>query len=232
MENELDYKKKRKLFAGVSLAIIAILISLATLLVWRWLSSFSKSEFTEYIASFGLYAPLVLFSLQVLQVFVALIPGELLESGAGLCFGPLWGTLICYAGVAVGTILIFLLTRKFGIRLAEVFISREKLNSLKFIKTERRRDSLIFIIFLIPGTPKDLITYFVGLTDIRLSAFLAISLTARIPSVLTSTVGGHLLATGRYLSAGILYAATAAVSILGLIIYKSIIKKRQNKSTS
>jgi uncharacterized membrane protein YdjX (TVP38/TMEM64 family) len=162
-----------------------------------------------------------------LQVFVALIPGELLETGAGYAFGPVWGTVICYAGVAMASALVFLLTRRFGVKLVEVFISREKINQLSFLRTERKRNTLVFLLFLIPGTPKDLLTYFVGLTDMKLGSFLLISLIARLPSVLSSTAGGHLLGEGDYVGALWLYGITGAVSIVGLLIYNAIMRKKQ-----
>ncbi len=220
-------EKTKKILALLSLAVVIILALLATLLVWKWLSSFSEEGFRDYIRSFGHYGWLVLLGVQFLQVFIALIPGEVVETAAGYAFGPLWGTVICYAGVAAASSLIFLLTRRFGVRLAEVFVSREKINSLKFISTEKRRNFLIFILFFIPGTPKDLITYFVGLTDIKLLEFLGISLAARIPSVITSTFGGHLLGEGEYLSAVLLYGITGAVSLCGMAIYNKIVKSRQ-----
>ncbi|MBQ7345791.1 MAG: TVP38/TMEM64 family protein, partial [Oscillospiraceae bacterium] len=165
--------------------------------------------------------------LQFLQVFIALIPGELLETAAGYAFGPWMGTLLCYLGVAVASALVFLLTRRFGTKLVEVFISREKINELRFINTEQKRNSLIFLLFFIPGTPKDLLTYFVGLTDIKLSTFLVISLIARLPSVLSSTFGGHLLGEGEYWGALILYGSTALVSGIGLLIYNAILRRKQ-----
>ena len=189
-------EKRRKIFAAVSLAVVALAALLATLLVWNWLSSFSKEDFRQYIQSFGGLGWLVLLGLQFLQVFVALIPGELLETAAGYAFGPWVGTAICYVGVAAASALIFVLTRRYGIRMVEIFVSRDKINSLRFINTEKKRTFLICLLFFIPGTPKDLITYFVGLTDIKLAAFLIISLVARIPSVVSSTFGGHLLGEG------------------------------------
>ena len=170
-----------------------------------------------------------MLGLQVLQVFVALIPGELLESAAGYAFGPVGGTLICYLGVAVGSAVIFWLTRRFGVRLVEVFISREKIGELRFLKTDRRRNALVFWLFFLPGTPKDLLTYFVGLTDMRFVTFMGISLVARIPSVLSSTFGGHLLGEGRYLGALLLYGITALVSLGGVLIYNAVIRRRQEK---
>ena len=222
-------EKTKKILALLSLAVVIILALLATLFVWKWLDSFSEEGFRDYIRSFGHWGWLVLLGIQFLQVFIALIPGEVVETAAGYAFGPLWGTVICYGGVAAASALIFFLTRRFGIRLVEVFVSREKINELKFINTSKKRNFLIFILFFIPGTPKDLITYFAGLTDIKITEFLCISLVARFPSVISSTVGGHLLGEGSYLSALLLYGITGAVSIAGLLIYNKIIKSRQEK---
>lgn len=232
MNNEdKNYINKRKLSAVISLLVIVALAALLTVFVCRWLSSFTHEGFRSYIKSFGAWGVFVLLGLQVLQVFIALIPGELLETAAGYAFGPFVGTLICYVGIAIGTVIIFFLTRKFGVRFVEIFVAREKINELRFINTDKKRNSLVFLLFFIPGTPKDLITYFVGITDIKFITFIVISLVARIPSVVSSTFGGHMLGEGNYLSAIILYGITGAVSIVGLIIYNSIISKRNGKKT-
>ena len=225
MDNK-GYERRRKWLSGISLAVVSILAVLATLFIWNWLSSFSQDDFRAYIQSFGAMGWLVLLGLQFLQVFIALIPGELLETAAGYAFGPVMGTLLCYVGVALASVLVFALTRRFGVKLVEVFISREKINGLSFINTERKRNVLIFLLFFIPGTPKDLLTYFAGLTDIKLGTFLAISLVARIPSVLSSTVGGHLLGEGQYGGAIWLYGITGVVSLVGILIYNAIIKRK------
>ena len=222
-----DYDRRRKWLAGISIGVVVLLAILITLFVWKWLASFSQEEFRSYIQSFGMLGWLVLLILQFLQVFIALIPGELLESAAGYAFGPLVGTVLCYIGVAAASCLVFMLTRRFGVKLVEVFISREKINELRFINTERKRDFLIFLIFFIPGTPKDLLTYFVGLTDIKLHVFLTISLVARIPSVVSSTFGGHLLGEGNYWGAILLYGITGIVSLAGLWSYNTILRRRQ-----
>lgn len=229
MKDVNKYYQKRKWLAGISIAIVVVLILLVTLFVGKWLTDFSQEEFRDYIQSFGAMGWLVLLGLQFLQVFVALIPGEVLETAAGYAFGPIMGTLICYVGVAIASSLVFVLTRRFGIKLVEVFISREKIKELRFINTEKKRNTLIFLLFFIPGTPKDLLTYFVGLTDIQLSTFLVLSMVARMPSVMTSTFGGHLIGEKRYWGAIILYGITGIVSIIGLLIYRSIIRRKQAK---
>lgn len=216
----------KKLLSAVSLTVILLLAGLVTWIVWRWLASFSQEDFRDYIRSFGVWGCLVMFGLQVLQVFLALIPGELVETAAGYAFGPLWGTALCYGGVAAASALVFALTRRFGIRLVEVFVSREQIRQLRFLKTERRRDIFLFLLFFIPGTPKDLLTYFAGLTDIRFGRFLGITLIARIPSVVSSTFGGHLLGEGKLWGALLLYGITGAASIAGLSAYRALVRRR------
>ena len=223
----LSYERSRKWLAGISLAVVLLLMVLLTLFVSRWLSSFSQDDFRDYIRSFGALGWLVMLGLQILQVFIALIPGEFVETAAGFAFGPWVGTVICYLGIAFATTLIFTLTRRYGIKLVEVFVSREKINELRFLNTEQKRNTLIFLLFFIPGTPKDLLTYFVGLTDIRLRTFLLLSMVARIPSVITSTFGGHLLGEERYIGAVILYGITGLVCLAGLLVYNHYLKKKQ-----
>ena len=222
-----QYERRRKVLAGISLAVVLMLVVVLTLFVSRWLRSFSRDDFREYLRSFGAGGWLVMLGLQILQVFIALIPGEIVESAAGYAFGPWLGTAICYLGISMASALIFTLTRRYGVRLVEVFISREKINELRFLNTEQKRNTLIFLLFFIPGTPKDLLTYFVGLTDIRLRTFLLLSMVARIPSVLTSTFGGHLLGEERYIGAVILYGVTGLLSLLGLMGYNRYLKKKQ-----
>ena len=223
----MDYERRRKILAGISVSVVLLLVICVTLFVSRWLRSFSQEDFREYVRSFGVLAPLVMLGLQILQVFIALIPGEIVESAAGYVLGPWLGTAVCYLGICVASTLIFTLTRRYGVRLVEVFVAREKINELRFLNTEQKRNTLIFLMFFIPGTPKDLLTYFVGLTDIRLKTFLLLSMAARIPSVITSTFGGHLLGEERYMGAVILYGITGLLSLLGMAGYNRYLKGKQ-----
>lgn len=229
MFDKMEYERRRKWLAGISVAVVAVLIIALTLFIWNWLRSFSQDDFRDYIQSFGAWGPLVLLGLQFLQVFIALIPGELLETAAGYAFGPWLGTAICYVGIGLASALIFVLTRRYGVRLVEVFVSRERINELRFLNTERKRNNLIFLLYFIPGTPKDLLTYFVGLTDIKLSHFLVLSMIARIPSMISSTFGGHLLGEERYGGAIILYGVTGIISLVGLLGYNAYLRKKQTR---
>ena len=145
--------------------------------------------------------------MMALQVLVALLPGEIIETGAGVAYGPIEGLILCLIGAAIGTALIFWLVRRYGSSLVECLVSKEKLDKLSFMKDEQKLDNLIFLIFLIPGTPKDIITYFAGLTPVKFSHFLLITTVARIPSVITSTLAGD-----------------------KLLLYRTVMKKRRERA--
>lgn len=234
--NDMDirYQRRRKWFGAISLILFAVILVLLTLFFSKILAPYLRSteELRAFLDSYGWKGYLILMGLQCLQVVVALIPGEVVELGAGYAYGAIEGTLICLAGVAISSALIFLLVKKVGVSLVEIFISREKIQQLRFINSERKLKRVVFLLFFIPGTPKDVLTYFVGLTDIRLSEFLLISLTARIPSVVSSTICGQMLGDKNFLTAGIVYAITGAISILGYYLYNRIVQHRENKQKS
>lgn len=178
--------------------------------------------FRNWVDARGLWGKLAYMGMVYLQVLVALIPGEPLEIGGGYAFGAVEGTLLCLLGGTLGSLTVFFFVRRFGIQFVEVFFPREKLHSLRFLQRSRKRDVLFMLIFLLPGTPKDMLCYFAGLTDIRLSTWLFICSVGRIPSVVSSTIGGNMLGSERYLIAAIVLAATLLVSGLGLLVYRCI----------
>ena len=233
-DKDIRYLRRRKWFGALSLVLFAIVILLLTFFITKILAPYLRSteELRTFLDSYGWKGYLVLMGLQCLQVVVALIPGEVVELGAGYAYGALEGTFICLIGVAISSSLIFLLVKKVGVSLVETLISREKLLQLRFINSERKLNRVVFLLFFIPGTPKDVLTYFVGLTHMRLPEFLLISLTARIPSVVSSTICGQMLGDKNFQMAGIVYAITGALSILGYYLYKRVLQHRQNQDKS
>ncbi len=231
MSKKERYFTPRRVFALISLIVVIALASLATYFLWGRLSSVAASPqaLRDLILSYGFLSYAVGLGLQILQVFVALLPGELIELALGYSFGFFGGTLLCLCGIAIASVPIFLLTKKFGTRFAEIFFEREKIESLSFIKNERKFKSIVFLFFFIPGTPKDLLTYFVGLTPMSLSEFLTLSLVARIPSIVTSTASGSLFAEGDYLLSAAIFLVTGAISIFGLWIYRRINTRIKSK---
>ena len=214
---------------GIFLAVFALITYFA---VYKFLNfSSSGTDFEAFIESYGWWGRLVALGIQILQVFIALIPGEFVEVGLGLAFGVIEGTVICFTGVGLASTLVFLLVKKWGVKFVELFTDPKKIDSLRFINSEKKLNTLVFFLFLIPGTPKDLLTYFVPLTRMKLSEFLFISMFARIPSVVSSTIGGDFFGEGKYLEGIILFAITGAISLLGIIIYNKLLTKYHERKS-
>lgn len=197
-----------------------------TFLVGKPMISFvsEPEKFRVWVDSHGIWARIAFVLMVFFQVVLALIPGEPLEIGAGYAFGAVEGTILSVVGTVLGSIAVFYLVKRWGIKLCEVFFSREKLLSLKILKNKKRRDIISFIIFFLPGTPKDLVTYFLGLTDVKLSNVLFLSGVARLPSIITSTLGGDALGVKKYTTALLVFVITLALSGIGLLIYNKLIK--------
>lgn len=227
--NQPSRERRRKLLAAGALVIFIVLMAAVAWFIGRPMIRFVEEPdlFRAWVDSHGVWGRLAFIGMTVLQIVVAFIPGEPLEIGAGYAFGFWEGTFLCLVSILVGSALVVLLVRRFGMLLVEVFFSREKIQSLKFLHHSPRRDMLIFLILFIPGTPKDLLSYVAGLTDIRLSRWLLIATVARIPSVITSTAGGSLMGEQNYLFAILVFAGTLAVSGLGVLIYRQISRHKK-----
>ncbi|NLU25198.1 MAG: TVP38/TMEM64 family protein [Clostridiales bacterium] len=228
-KRELTEKQKKRI-AAASLILFAVLTVLICWFVGRPMLRFMSEpeHFRLWVDQHGLWGRAAYVGMMLLQVFVAVIPGEPLEIGGGYTFGAVEGTLLCMLGASLGSFLVFAFVRRFGMRAVEIFFPKEKIQSLRFLQSSRKRDVLFFFIFMIPGTPKDLLCYFAGLTDMKLTTWFLICTVGRIPSIVTSTVGGDALGGKNYWFAIIVFAVTVAVSVTGLLIYQ-IICKRQEK---
>ena len=110
---------------------------------------------------------------------------------------------------------------RFGMKFVELVVSREKIESVKILKSSRRSESIIFLLFLIPGTPKDLLSYLVGLTDIKLSHWIIICAVGRMPAIFLSVLSGNALNKADYTFVILMFAVMIALSICGFFFYRS-----------
>ena len=230
MSNRRLTEKEKKWLVGGGLVLFLVLSGLVCWFAGRPLIRFMNQPelFRQWVDQQGRWAPVAFVGMVVLQVVVAIIPGEPLEIAAGYAFGALEGTLLCILGTWIGGLMVFLLVRRFGTRAVEVFFPLEKLHELRFLKNEKKLTFWVFIVFFLPGTPKDVLCYFVGLTKLPLRTWLLVSAVARIPSIVTSTVGGDALGMQNYTFAAAVFAATLAISGAGILIYR-VICRRQEK---
>lgn len=226
------YSKKAAAIALTAFSVLSCV--LAVVGVWFLKRNFSDTDAIKaFVDNNYLLSVIVMILICAVQVIVALIPGELVEIAAGYAFGTFWGAIICLAGITLGSILVLLLSRKFGRRFVESLYPREKIDSLPILREPKKRNAITAILFLIPGTPKDLITYIIGITDMSIPLYLLIATVARFPSIIISTVGGDALGDNKFVSALIAFMISAVVSLVGYLIYLRISKsKLESKKAS
>ncbi len=225
--NDISIKKKRWIAIGILVAFALI----SALIFWRvgtpLIQFVSDTEqLRAWVDDHWFWSRLAYMGIIILQIVIAVIPGEPFEIAAGYAFGAVEGTIICMLGSAIGGTLVFLLVKKFGIKLVGVFISVDKINSLRFLKDDKKRDILMFLLFFIPGTPKDALSYFAGLTKIDIKTWILITTIAKFPSIVTSTVGGNAIGKSDYIFAVIVFAVTLVISGIGLAFYNHYTHKR------
>ena len=233
----LPKKSKKEIFLSLLPLLIFIAVMLALTLVFlpeiqRLATEEGRAEFKAWVGEIGFLGWLVTLGIQILQVLVAFIPGEPVELMLGFVWGTWLGTLTCLIGVFISTLIIFLAVRRFGRPFVNRIVGEGELEKYRFLSDSVRLDITVFILFFIPGTPKDAITYVVPLTSIHPVKYLLISTLARIPSIITSTVIGESAADGNYLITVIVFVITALISLLGIIIgnkYISAKKKNDGK---
>ena len=220
--------RTRKIVSIASIAAFVLLLVFLTVFVGKPLISTLKdpAAFRDWIDARGVWGKLIFIGMCVLQVVVAFIPGEPFELAAGYAFGAVEGTLLVWAGLVLGSTIVFLFVRKFGVKLVEAVFPREKIDALPLLNNEKALNATAFILFFIPGTPKDLLTYAAGLTRIKVLPWVLLTSVARLPSIITSTVSGSALGTQRYVLAAVVFGATALLSGIGFLIYRAMEKKR------
>lgn len=234
-ENDADYKRKVQRFQRIG-AVCACLI-IAGVFAYFYLK-YGKQLFELFgdaaklkifLSQFRGFDKWVFVAIRAFQTVIKIIPAEPLEIGSGLLYGTWGGMWLCLLGTMIGSIIIIALTRVFGKSLVSAFIPIEKIESLAFLQNEKKVYLSLFFIFLIPGTPKDVLTYVAGLTGLDMRKFLLITGIARIPSILSSTWCGQEIIDKNYSIAIIIFAVTGILSILCSVIYNKVSTAKEKK---
>ena len=186
----------------------------------------NAEEFRLWVETKGWYGRIIFLAMLIFQVVFAFIPGGIFEIAGGYAFGAVEGTILSIIGTTLGSAIAFSIVKKYGLKFALIFFSKEKLDSVRFIHNKSKLYLLVFIAYIIPGTPKDLLCYVAGLTDIKLSKWLIISSLARIPAITFSTIGGNAVGTAKYSFAILIFAIILFAALIGIIVYRYINKEQ------
>lgn len=214
---------------SICLIVIFLIASVViTIYLWPFFKDLKdpikQEEFKNWIQSQGFKGFLVFLGMQVLQIVVAFIPGEITEILAGAMYGPIFGTLFCSLGIVIATLIIYGLVALIGKPIVEVFVSKSNEKKWKFLRDSQRVEAIFMFVFLLPTTPKDVLIYFAATCKVKLLRIIIISSIVRIPSIMFSTFLGAFLIEGNGTISLIVLLANIVVTIIGLIFTKPIIR--------
>ena len=220
--------------------VIAVLATSLVLLVWlvvidapiiRFVIHLYRDKYflRDTVASWGWMAPLVFIAIQALQVIISPIPGEVTGPVGGALFGTVWAVVYSTVGLTIGTLVCFSIGRRWGEPLVRPWLSEHHWNRMNFV-LEAEGAILCFILYLIPGFPKDIISYLFGISPMPFWVFAVVSTLARLPGTWISSYFGAHVGEQQYLYAVAFIAAVCAVCLPVFHYRHRIIKRFQKPS--
>ena len=233
---EVKHAKGKRIAVGVGLGVIVVFFIVFYFTVGKKIAFLIQNPegFKEWLNGFGDSAKgvAIFIFLRVVQTVLKLIPGEALEIAAGCTFGVWYGLLWCSVGSIIGSLIIVFLGKRYGMKIVGLFVSPEKMQSISFLKNKKRLNVTFFLLYFIPGTPKDMFTWLVCLTDENIFLFILLTAVARIPSIVTSTWCGQELVEENYLLSFGILGGTILLGIIGGIIYKLVLNRNKKKAAA
>ncbi len=217
--------KKNGNFIWVKIAVLLLFLGAVYVLYESGAFRFfmDKKRIVTFLNSLGPVAFLGFIFLQILQVVAAPIPGEVTGLIGGYLYGPVLGIVLSTIGLTIGSMIAFWLSRIFGRPFVERFVKKETMAKYDYL-LHHKGAFLVFLLFLIPGTPKDFLCYILGLGHLSTKEFFAISTIGRLAGTVLLTVGGNFIRHHQYYRFSVLFGVAVVLVFLSMV-YKDKLEK-------
>lgn len=222
---EIDVRRRalrRRVLIGLVTAA-----SITALLCWEYLPGLlawlaDARAVRAFVSDHAFVSRLAMLGINIVQVLLAFLPGEPVELASGYAFGFWEGTALCLVASGLATSMIYWATRRWGWKLVGLFFDRSLFDRFSWLKSAKRLELIMLIVFLIPGTPKDFLTYFAGLTNMRFLPVVLIATFGRIPSIVTSTITASAVGSGNWPLVACTLVASAFLLAVGGLMYRRL----------
>ena len=165
---------------------------------------------------------LVYIGAQILQIIICVIPGQWLQFAAGYMYGFWLGFLYSSIGAAIGSVVTYYLAKLLGRDAMHLIFGEARINEFIHKLNSKKAIVIVFLIFLIPGVPKDLCNYAAGISEMKLKPFLIVSLVGRSPGMMGSLLIGRQIEAGNYTGAIVVAAVAVVLCVVGIIMRKRL----------
>lgn len=190
-----------------------------------------REKIVNFVNSFGPLSVVIFIGLQVLQVIVAPIPGEVNGFIGGYLYGPVLGTLYSTIGLTIGSWLAFSLARWLGLPFVERVINPQIIQKYDYFM-EHRGKLITFVLFVIPGFPKDALSYIIGLSHMKTTTFLTVCTAGRLLGTTMLSISGHCARNGQNVAVGALLGISALIVILAFYYHDELLSLVKRKKDS
>lgn len=222
----MNIKERKALTKYIVLAILFIsaIVFVSVKYAPFIIHTISNTErFRDYILSFGIKGIFIFLGFQIAHIAIPVIPGELVQMAGGYIYGVMAGSILLIIGTVIGTTAIFFISRSIGYPIVNIFVSKKKLKKFSFLTNSSKVEMAMFILFLIPGIPKDTLVYIAGVTPIKPARFIIISLAARTPCIIGSAFIGASILDKNYKSAITIAIFLIIIFTAGIVFRKKLL---------
>lgn len=235
---KINNKKRIQCLKIIISIIVLLFIIFATIKLFPLIAKLSNEDTREIareeISSMGIRGIFLVILLQIIQIVVAVIPGQPMEIISGMLYGTWGGMVVCLLGIFIGTAIVFIIVRKVGIKFVNMYFKEESINKIrnsKIYKDPRKLEILMLIIFCIPMIPKDIFIYIGGISPVKTKRFLAIATIGRIPGLFLTVFAGNRLSEGNIKIVIFLTIIIVLLAIIGYLISQKFQKDvEENKA--
>lgn len=227
LDEDMGIKLRRKALRRRVLIGLVAAAAVTALLCWEYLPGLlawlaDARAVRAFVADHAFASRLTMLGINIVQVLLAFLPGEPVELASGYAFGFWEGTALCLVASGLATSAIYWATRRWGWKLVGLFFDRSLFDRFSWLKSAKRLELIMLIVFLIPGTPKDFLTYFAGLTNMSFLPVVLIATFGRIPSIVTSTIAASAVGSGNWPLVACTLVASAFLLAVGGLMYRRL----------
>ena len=228
-KDKKEYRQKVKMISSILKLVMLLLIIVAIPLYIYFfhhelIEDFSNIRDVEnWLRQYKAQSTLVYIGAQIAQIIICIIPGQALQVAAGYLYGFWLAFALSIVGAFLGSVIVFYLAQFLGKDAMHVLFGKRKITDMLDQINSKKGMLIVFVIFLIPGIPKDLCTYAAGISEMHIKPFLILSLIARSPGMMCSIAIGRQVMHGNYHSAIIIAVIVVILFIVGLLFRDKVI---------
>lgn len=235
---EEQQKKKEKFqlhFRIITAVVFLLAMAGITYLVYPIFKGVGKDGWLEGVQERisgygGIKGVLVFLFIQAMQVLVAIVPA--IQIVGGVLYGWFWGSIISFAGIMLGSMAVWGIVKKLGAPLVQAIVSEKHMKKFSFLEDDRKLIIILIILYIIPGIPKDVVTYLVPLTKIKMRDFFLYVLPWRVPAIMLSAAVGSNATKGNYVTTVVFVCLTVLIAVFGLIFKDKILAALSKRKKS